>query len=77
MDDKLRELYARRAICLFAIRTVSEVDLTDPRRASVLEEYNAQLARIDKRIEAITGRPPDTVIGLKSAVLFPKAGGAK
>jgi hypothetical protein len=74
MDD-IRELYARRKLCLFCIQTVSEVDPSDPRRAGAIEEYNRQLAKIDKRIEAIEGKPPDTVIGLKPAILFPKSEG--
>ncbi len=75
--DQLPELYARRKLCLLCLRTVSEVDPSDPRRAGALEEYNRQLASIDAKIAALTGRPPDIVIGLKPAILFPKAGDAK
>lgn len=76
---QLRELYARRALCRFCIKTVSAVSADDPRRADALVEYNRQLAAIDGRIAAITGTPPPIVIGLKPAVLFPeapKAGGS-
>jgi len=72
--DKLTELQIRRKFCLFCLQTISDVDSADPRRADALQEYNRQLASIDAKIAAITGKPPDTVIGLKSAVLFPRAG---
>ena len=69
----MNELMGRRKLCLLCIQTVSEVEEGDPRRAGALVEYNRQLSQIDGRIAAITGKPPDTVIGLKPAVLFPKA----
>lgn len=75
MAGSLEELQTRRALCLMCIKMVSEVDASDPRRAVALEEYNRQLASIDKQIEEITGTPPPIVIGLKPAVLFPRAGG--
>ncbi len=71
----LNELYARRKLCLFCIQTVSEAPLDDPRRAGAIEEYNRQLAAIDARIATIEGKPPDIVIGLKPAILFPKSEG--
>jgi hypothetical protein len=70
--DNLNELYSRRKLCLLCIQLVSEVPLDDPRREGAIAEYNRQLAAIDKRIEAIEGKPPDIVIGLKPAILFPK-----
>jgi len=70
----LAELNIRRKFCRFCLQVLSDVDPADPRRESALVEYNRQLAAIDAKIAAITGRPPDTVIGLKSAVLFPRAG---
>ncbi len=76
-DAALKELYARRALCLFCIQTVSEIPQEDPRRAGAIEEYNRQLASIDAKITAITGKPPDIVIGLKPAILFPKSEGVK
>jgi hypothetical protein len=74
MDD-IQELYNRRKLCLFCIQLCSEVPLDDPRRADAIAEYNRQLALIDARIAAIEGKPPDIVIGLKPAILFPKAEG--
>lgn len=74
MDD-LKELYARHTFCLACIKLVSETPLDDPRREGAIAEYNRQLAEIDKRIAAITGKPPDIVIGLKPAVIFAKSEG--
>ncbi len=71
MDD-LQELYSRRKLCLFCIQLVSEASPDDPRRADAIIEYNRQLASIDAKIAAITGKPPDIVISLKPAILFPK-----
>ena len=71
----LDELYMRRKLCLFCIQTVSETPLDDPRRAGAIEEYNRQLASIDAKIAAITGTPPETRIGLKTAIVFPKSEG--
>lgn len=76
MADNLEDLYARRAVCLMCIQVVSETPLEDPRREGAIAEYNRQLAQIDGRIAAIMGKPPDTVIGLKPGILFPKAEGA-
>jgi len=69
----LAELNVRRSFCLLCLRTISEVDPADPRREGALVEYNRQLAKIDSRIAELTGRPPDMVIGLKPAVLFPRS----
>lgn len=74
--DELTELHARRAMALLCIRVASEAPLDDPRRQGAIEEYNRQLAVIDGKIAALTGKPPDIVIGLKPARLFPKAEGA-
>lgn len=73
----LKELYARRALCLFCIQTVSKVSLEDPRRPDAIVFYNEQLSKIDKEIESITGKIPDITIGLKPAILFPKAEGVE
>lgn len=67
--DTLQELYARRELALVCIRTVSAVTDGDPRKESALKEYNRQLAEIDAKITEAGGKPPDTVIGLKSATL--------
>jgi len=76
-EKTLKELYARRALCLFCIQTVSEFPLDEPRRADAIVFYNEQLSAIDKQIADITGKPPDIVIGLKPAILFPKAEGVE
>lgn len=69
----LRELQVRRQVCRNCIYLVSTADKSDPRRAEALAEYNRQLASIDAQITAITGTPPATMVGLKTAVLFPKS----
>ncbi len=74
--SNINELYARRKLCLLCIQFVSEAPADDPRRAGAIEEYNRQLAEIDAKITAIEGKPPDIVIGLKPAILFPKSEGA-
>ncbi len=71
---RLRELYLRRNLCNLFRMIVNESD--DPRRDDVMAEYNRQLASIDAKIAAIVGKPPDVVVGLKPAVLFPKSEGA-
>lgn len=71
--ETLEQLNARRDFCLFCIQTVSGADENDPRKPGAIAEYNRQFAAIDARITALTGRPPDTVIHLKPAILFPKA----
>lgn len=65
----LNDLNFRRTLCLSIIKAVSCID--DPRKESALVEYNRQLSEIDRMIEEITGKPPATVIGLKTAKLFP------
>lgn len=74
-DQSLVELMRRHNLCLMCLQIISEAPLDDPRREGALAEYNRQLASIDAKIAAITGKPPDIRIGLKSAILFPKAGG--
>lgn len=80
MDEELEkqkilyELRLRRTICQVCIQTVSEVPMEEPRRASALAEYQRQLAAIEARINEITGKPPDIVVGLKTAKLFPEVG---
>lgn len=69
-------LYSRRALCMAAIALLEQSDPSDPRRESALAEYKRQLAEIDANITALTGKPPDIVVGLKSAQLFSKAGQA-
>lgn len=75
--ESLAVLHGRRAFCLLCIQTVSGADPSDSRREPAIAEYNRQLASIDVKIAAITGQPPDTVVGLKPAVLFPKVGAAQ
>ncbi len=77
MSDDINELYARRKLCLLCIQVCSEAPPDDPRREGAIAEYNRQLAEIDGRIAAIEGKPPDIVIGLKPAILFPKSEGVK
>ena len=72
-EKRLAELSIRRKLCRFCLQTLSDVDPSDPRREGALVEYNRQLATIDAKIATITGRPPDTVIGLKPAILFPRS----
>ncbi len=70
----LTDLNTRRTLCLAALDLLEQSDPADPRRAGALEEYKRQLAEIDAKIAALTGKPPDIVVGLKSAHLFGKAG---
>lgn len=70
----LDDLKLRRSICLAFIDLLDKSDPNDPRRKDALEEYKRQLAVVDGKIEALTGKPPDVVVGLKSAQLFGKAG---
>ena len=72
---KLHELYNRRALARLCIYQVSTVDPSDPRREGALAGYNRQLAEIDKKIAAITGKIPPVVVNLKPAILFPRSEG--
>ena len=65
----LAELNMRLAICRGVIRELEGID--DPRQPSALEYYKAQEKELEKRISEC--KPPDVVVGLKSAVLFGKA----
>lgn len=68
--EKLAELNVRRMVAMQAVRIVVDAkNHGDPRGAAAEEKYRGQLKRIEERIEAITGRPPDIVIGLKTAQL--------
>ena len=71
--DQLIDLNNRRAWCLAFIDLLDQSDPADPRRAGALEEYKRQLAEIDGKIAALTGKPPDVIVGLKTARLFGKA----
>lgn len=74
MDETLEELHARRFMALQCLKIASEADDDDPRKSPAIAEYNRQLANIDAKIAEITGSPPDIVVGLKTAVLFPREG---
>ncbi len=71
---RLRELYMRRNLCDLFRKIIDESN--DPLRENAMAEYNRQLASIDAKIAAIMGKPPDVVVGLKPAILFPKSEGA-
>jgi hypothetical protein len=73
-ESQLTDLNQRRALCMAFIDVLDQIDPAEPRRAGALEEYKRQLAEIDSRIAALTGKPPDIVVGLKTAQLFGKAG---
>lgn len=70
-QSSLDDLQFRRNICRIFISIISGIE--DPRREAALKEYNRQLAEIDNKIETITGKPPEVVVGLKTAVLFAKS----
>jgi hypothetical protein len=72
MTDKLAELHERRKFFLDCLRTVTQLPQDDPQRMEAVEEYNIQLAAIDKQIEEMTGKPPAITIGLKPGVLNAK-----
>lgn len=75
---QLEELQFRRNMAVLCKKIADEVTEDDPLyhlRASAIAEYNRQIANIDKKIEALTGKPPDVVVRLKPGVLFPKAQG--
>lgn len=70
-QSEIDELNFRRALCREIIRVLSGVD--DPRRDNAMQEYQRQLESIEKKIEALTGKPPDVTIGLQTARLFGKS----
>ena len=84
-DKKINDLYMRRSLCQLAVKTLDNLtdkeleagQYSDEDRKSAMDEYKSQLAEIDAKITKITGTPPPIVVGLKTAVLFPKAGLAR
>jgi hypothetical protein len=70
-QSEINELNFRRAFCREVIHTLSGMD--DPRKDDALQEYQRQIAEIDKKIEALTGKPPDVTVGLQTARLFGKS----
>ncbi len=68
---RLASLQARRALCQAIINTLTGID--DPRRDDAIAEYRRQLAVIDQDITDLTGKPPDVVVGLRSAALFARS----
>jgi hypothetical protein len=71
-EQELAGLYQRRKIAQVCIR-IADQSAGDPRRLDAMEHYKAQLAEIDAKIAAITGKPPPVVVRVKTAVLFPKS----
>lgn len=71
--SEVDKLYMRRAMCQFCIKTLDDMDESEPGRADALIEYKRQLASIDAKIAEATGKPPDIVIGLKTASLTGEA----
>ena len=69
-NQEIGELQFRRKLCQAVIELIDRMD--DPRKPDALAEYQRQLAEIDAKIADLTGQAPDVVIGLKTAVLFPK-----
>jgi len=70
LDKNLRDLFFRQGIARVAIKTIQSM-MDDPRAANALENYNAQLSEIDRRItEELHGKPEPVVVSIKSAELF-------
>lgn len=73
MDDnsgKIKELKIRLSLANYCIQTLEA--MKTPEAYDVLERiYIPQRDRIQKRLDEFT-KPPDVVVGLKTAVLFPK-----
>ena len=72
MARDLKDREWRRNFCKMCIKLIDEMP-DDPRKPEAMKEYKAQLAEIDAQITEITGTPPPTVVGLKTAVLFGKS----
>ena len=69
MPRSLAELTFRRNLCRAFIKAIDEME-DEPRKPEAMENYKAQLAKIDAEIAEITGKPPPVVVGLKTAKLF-------
>ena len=69
MPRSIKELTFRRNLCRAFIKVIDEME-DDPRKPEAMENYKAQLAKIDAEITEITGKPPPVVVGLKTAKLF-------
>lgn len=68
--DTLKDLKIRKAVAEAAVRELKKSD--DPRAEDALSHYQKQLAEINEKIEQFTSEPPEVVVGLKTAALFPK-----
>jgi hypothetical protein len=65
-NRSLEELHNRRTLAQLFIKILDhEVDHDDPRWPAAMELHKESLAKIDAEIAAITGKPPDIVIGLQ------------
>ena len=82
----INELRMRRTVCDQIIRTLMAMGESDPRQPEALEHYRQQLKKLDTELAEAERlerqrlgipEPEPIVIGLKPAVLFPKAGGTK
>lgn len=74
--ESLEKLYARQAFARACVKMVQDElagENPDVRAPDALKRYTEQLASIDAEItvilEARDGKPPDVVVGLKSASL--------
>lgn len=67
-ERQLQELMLRRLVAQECVRAMAAIK-DDPKAREAEEKYRQQLTNIEKKIEAITGRPPDVVVGLKPGTL--------
>lgn len=68
MDD----LKFRIGVTELAIRTL-EAEKVDPRAPDALKHYRQQLKELQDQLAALENKPPDIVVGLKTAELFPRS----
>ncbi len=73
-DERIQEEYdlrVRIAMCKFCIQTLEQT-VDDPRQPDALRHYQGQMAELEAKLAQLQSKPPDIVIGLKPAELFPR-----
>lgn len=73
-EETLEQLLVRKKLCETSLVLLDSVSDDDERKPGAIEYYKEQLTHIEKCIEAVNeGKPPPTVIQLKTAVIDMRA----
>ena len=70
-DEDENTLKIRISVCKFCIKVLETNATDDSRQPDALVHYKAQLVELESKLDSIN-KPPDIVIGLRSANLSGK-----